>query len=223
MSAESTEALIPLAYAIAREGRYTAWVSTPERFSSTPRLFKHRWLDALTKTRWFMVPVLWLPAACACALNGPVHPTDAVLCMLAGGMLWITCEYVLHRYVFHAHVPSSPMIAAVHFCLHGCHHKAPRDEKRLVLPPVLVVPLIACAWAMLKVFLASFERKCAALAGFILAYTLYDLVHYLIHTSSVRSLGLGAARAHHLKHHFHTPNARFGVLTSMLDRACCTL
>src|SRR5262249_36575 len=57
-----------------------------------------------------------------------------------GLAVWTLLEYVIHRYAFH-YEPNSKIGKQLHFIVHGVHHDYPNDAKRLVMPPVVSVPL----------------------------------------------------------------------------------
>src|SRR5436190_10202892 len=64
-----------------------------------------------------------------------------VLALFAFGILiWTLLEYVIHRCIFH-YEPKSRWGKFLHFMLHGVHHDYPNDASRLVMPPVVSIPL----------------------------------------------------------------------------------
>src|ERR1700746_2479330 len=64
-----------------------------------------------------------------------------VLCFFVVGVLtWTLLEYVIHRYVFH-YQPTTRLGKLLHFIMHGVHHDYPNDATRLVMPPIISVPL----------------------------------------------------------------------------------
>src|SRR4029450_8868507 len=59
---------------------------------------------------------------------------------LLGVLLWTLVEYLIHRYIFH-YVPKTRWGKQLHFVIHGVHHDYPNDARRLVMPPVISIPL----------------------------------------------------------------------------------
>src|SRR6478735_11786054 len=59
---------------------------------------------------------------------------------VAGVLIWSLVEYTMHRWVFH-YEPTSRWGKQFHFLLHGVHHDYPRDASRLVMPPIVSIPL----------------------------------------------------------------------------------
>ena len=88
--------------------------------------------------RW-LVPLLWIPVCCGLVLYAALAlcTSPQQLCgHLAGGLLlWQLFEYSIHRFLFHA-IPTSYTGIMLHFTFHGCHHKCPLDQQRLVFPPL---------------------------------------------------------------------------------------
>src|SRR5688572_15698026 len=57
-----------------------------------------------------------------------------------GLLIWTLVEYTMHRCVFH-YEPRSSWGKKLHFLVHGVHHDYPQDASRLVMPPVISIPL----------------------------------------------------------------------------------
>ena len=112
-------------------------------------------LEPLSSTPWWLVPLLWLPLCVAMAApflaSIAAVPAAIALCAL-GAFCWSLVEYALHRFVFHADEALPPIVGAMllHFLLHGVHHAYPRDGGRLVMPPILSMPLAAAFYALTR-------------------------------------------------------------------------
>ena len=85
------------------------------------------------------MPLLWIPVCCGLVLYAALAlcTSPQQLCgHLAGGvLLWQLFEYSIHRFLFHT-IPTSYTGIMLHFTFHGCHHKFPLDQQRLVFPPL---------------------------------------------------------------------------------------
>ena len=116
---------------------YWQWVEQPA--GGHPRFFAHPLLEQVTKTPWWVVPLIWGPVfvgSAALAKTQHSWPLPALLALLAAGVvLWQLLEYLIHRFAFHSQ-PSSYWGITLHFLFHGCHHKFPSDALRLVMPPL---------------------------------------------------------------------------------------
>jgi sterol desaturase/sphingolipid hydroxylase (fatty acid hydroxylase superfamily) len=54
-------------------------------------------------------------------------------------------------------------------------------------------------------------------SAFIFGYLVYDITHYATHHWQMRSGILKALKRHHMRHHYKTPNQRFGVSSPLWD------
>src|ERR1700756_1908680 len=123
---------------------------------------------------------------------------------LLGVLLWTLLEYVIHRYVFH-YEPKTRVGKRLHYIIHGVHHDYPNDGRRLVMPPVISIPLAALFYAL---FLLLFAKGAPVIwAGLVTGYICYDSIHYAIHHFPIKSGVLNRLKQHHLRHHFHDDHA----------------
>jgi sterol desaturase/sphingolipid hydroxylase (fatty acid hydroxylase superfamily) len=133
---------------------------------------------------------------------------------LLGLFLWTLVEYVIHRYAFH-HEPGTRMGKQFHFIVHGVHHDYPNDAKRLVMPPVISIPLAMIFYAL---FLLIFGRSAPAVwSGLATGYVCYDSIHYAIHHLPMKRGIWNRLKQHHLRHHFHDDHLGYGVSSPLWD------
>lgn len=163
-------------------------------------------LEPLSKTAWYIVPMLWLPPVMYGSYLGvsnlPALQGPAYWCL--GLFLWTLVEYILHRFLFHIDkvLPDHPIALTLHFLLHGIHHYLPMDKYRLVMPPslfiILATPFYRLAHA---VFFYNWYAAITVFSGGIFGYICYDCTHYWLHhrqlPSYVRDL-----KKYHLAHHY---------------------
>ena len=187
----------------------------------SPRMFDADWLDALSRTPWWTVPLLWVPISAglfATALTRGAQPLGAAAATFAAGYLvWTLTEYALHRTVFHW-VPRASWGPRFHFILHGVHHDWVFDRLRLVMPPSVSVLLGLVFGAAFRLVLGP-QHWWAAFSGFTAGYLVYDVTHYAVHHLKLRGPVFAALKRHHLLHH-HSPAHRgrkFGVSTTLWD------
>lgn len=196
------------------------------------RLFQSDRLEFFTHISPIVVVILWLPVAVFFLVRGVIYlPVNASpLVILAGVLLglfiWSLAEYTLHRFLFH-YEPRTAAQEKVFFLFHGVHHAQPQLKSRLVMPPVLSIPMSAAFYGLFYVGvgrLGGLPHWVAPLfAGFILGYLIYDLTHYATHHFAMRSGYLKYLKRYHMMHHFKTPNARFGVSSPVWDKVFRTL
>lgn len=201
--------------------RYDDWVHEPIVSKNGPRLFASDLLEPLTKTNWWVVPLVWLPVS-FCAEWRALHLRMPLMwipaCMALGLLIWTALEYTLHRFLFHWRT-TGYWTNTLHYLLHGCHHKHPQDRYRLVMPPVLFFLLSTPVVSFFLSFLPAF-LVWAVYGGSILGYVMYDLTHYWVHFGRPPPAQMTAAlqvRRHHMAHHFRNWNAGFGVTSPLWD------
>ena len=119
----------------------------PIDHSDTPiRLFENDFLEFFTHISPITVIVIWLPFAGYMLGRGIAYrPADASwlfipAAFLIGLFVWTLSEYTLHRFVFHF-VPRNPTQEKIIYLFHGIHHHQPQCKTRLVMPPVVSIPL----------------------------------------------------------------------------------
>ncbi|MBZ3870063.1 E3 ubiquitin-protein ligase RFWD3 [Sciurus carolinensis] len=213
----------PLLWQVGHLGeKYDEWVHQP--VTRPIRLFHSDLVEALSKTAWYSVPIIWVPLMLylswsyyrtlaqgnvrlftsftteySVAVPESVFPGLFVL----GMFLWSLIEYLIHRFLFHMKPPSnSYYLIMLHFVMHGQHHKAPFDGSRLVFPPVPASAVVAFFYTLLRLILPEAVGG-ALFAGGLLGYIVYDMTHYYLHFGSPRKGSyLYRMKAHHVKHHF---------------------
>jgi sterol desaturase/sphingolipid hydroxylase (fatty acid hydroxylase superfamily) len=132
-----------------------------------------------------------------------------------GLFFWTLTEYLLHRFVFH-YEPTTEWGKSLIFLFHGVHHAYPNDSLRLVMPPVVSIPLATLFYFL---FLAVFGETLTApfFSGFIVGYLIYDEMHYASHHFPLKSkLGL-SIKHHHMKHHYQNESLGYGVSSQLWD------
>jgi dihydroceramide fatty acyl 2-hydroxylase len=192
-------------------------VTRAEALMASPPLFRWRTLDRLTRVHP-VVPVV---------IFGPIIVTFAVLAFfemagwqvvlgaLGGYGLWTLTEYWMHRVVFHFE-PENGLGARFHWVMHGVHHEHPNDPMRLVMPPIVSLPL---ASAFCGVFIGVFGTPLAwgVCAGFFAGYLGYDMLHFALHHARPRSRLGKRLRELHMRHHFEDDERGFAVSAPWWD------
>jgi len=196
------------------------------------RLFKSDFLEFFTHISPIVIIVIWLPIAVyflATAINNEPYnsfPFYIVASFLIGLFLWTLTEYLLHRFVFH-YRPHTPFQERAVFLFHGIHHATPQDKTRLVMPPVVSIPLALLFFGLfnliLKTWLGISMWIYPMFSGFLIGYLVYDLTHYATHHFPMRFGFLKYLKRHHMQHHYKTPNQRFGVSSPLWDMVFRTL
>lgn len=183
------------------------------------RLFKSNFLEMFSHVHPSVPLIVYIPvmayflyrASNDTALTGG----SIVGLFLAGLFFWTLAEYLLHRFVFH-YEPTSAWGKYLHFMMHGVHHDYPNDSLRLVMPPVVSIPLAVLFYYLFVAVLgAAFTAP--FFAGFILGYMIYDSWHYASHHFALKSPGWLWLKQYHMLHHYQDPQTRFGVSSPLWD------
>ena len=205
----------------------------PTDHSDVPiRLFKSDFLAFFSHISPITVLVIWLPVALFFLIWSIAHapaggfPVVIPLGFLVGLFLWTLAEYVLHRFLFHMPVKGEKAERII-FLFHGVHHAQPQLKTRLVMPPVISIPLAAIFYALFYLFFAVILKAAQWVApvfsAFIFGYLLYDLTHYATHHFPMRGGYAKYIKRYHMQHHYKTPNARFGVSSPLWDKVFKTM
>lgn len=194
--------------------------------SETPiRLFKSDFMEFFTHITPVAVTIIWLPVAVIFMVLGIQNWPQAVsaalipVAFLLGLFIWTLSEYVLHRFLFHL-PPKTPAMERISYLFHGIHHHQPNCKTRLVMPPVVSIPLAAIFYFLFQGAATLFGASHWALpmlCGFTIGYLIYDLTHYATHHIPMRWGWYKYLKRYHMKHHYKTPEARFGVSSPLWD------
>ncbi|KAK7613563.1 hypothetical protein BKA81DRAFT_362268 [Phyllosticta paracitricarpa] len=179
-------------------------------------------LEPLSKTAWWVVPIVWLPPVAYGTWLASQHlPTVHFgLYWILGLCIWTLVEYCLHRFLFHLddYLPDNRVGITLHFLLHGIHHYLPMDKYRLVMPPTLFAILATPFWKLAHtVFFYNWYAATAVYCGGIFGYICYDLTHYFLHHRNLPAY-YRELKKYHLEHHFADYENGFGVTSKFWDR-----
>jgi len=220
-------------FKLSRE-EYMAWVHEAYCFDGSvngqrdARLFHWDWMEPLSKTVWWVIPLVWLPVSAFMwhwYVQSPAFdPVHAALIFGGGVLGWTLVEYAIHRFIFHLddYVPDFGLALLVHFLLHGIHHKVPMDRYRLVMPPALFAILAGIAYLLVRpvaLLVMSPAVMHAAYGSVFVGYVIYDLMHYSQHHMRfAKGSYFGGMKQYHMKHHFSgLQNVGYGITSKLWD------
>jgi sterol desaturase/sphingolipid hydroxylase (fatty acid hydroxylase superfamily) len=196
------------------------------------RLFKSDFLEFFTHITPQVVLIIWSPVIVYFLLRAVANrvagglPAYIPLGFLGGLFLWTFAEHTLHRFVFH-YRPRNAWQERLTFLFHGIHHAQPQCKTRLVMPPAVSVPMAFLFYGLFTLLFSSLlgapQWVDPLFAGFILGYLAYDMIHYATHHFRMRSTIGRYLKRHHMRHHYKTPNQRFGVSSPLWDYVFGTL
>ncbi len=197
------------------------------------RLFESDFLEFFTHVHPAVIIVLWAPVIVYSYLWGyQIRPPGSgraylPVAFLLGLFVWTFVEYNIHRFFFHFH-PKTPFQDRIVFLFHGVHHVQPRMKTRLVMPPVVSLPLgalfLLLFYLLVGKLIGQLHWVGPLLSGFALGYLIYDLTHYATHHFAMRrGRYFRFLKRHHMLHHYKTPDLRFGVSSPFWDWVYGTL
>lgn len=179
--------------------------------SGTKTLFSNPVLEALSITLWLTLSVFlgWY------AFTHTDFSAGAITALFGAGLFVFTLfEYVLHRYLYHLE-PTTPRRAKIQYTFHGVHHEFPKDKTRLAMPPALAVFVAAAFWGLF--FLLMGEAAWAFFPGFLVGYSGYLAVHFIIHAYGPPKNGLRQLWVNHSVHHYRSDDHNYGVSSPLWD------
>ncbi len=190
------------------------------------RLFKSDFLEFFTHISPITVLVIWVPVAAYFLYRAVAGLTPGAgwghipAGFLLGIIIWSFAEYMLHRFVFH-YEPKTERQEKIFFLFHGVHHAQPQLKTRLVMPPVVSIPLAFLFYGLyylvVAVLLGGPQWVAPLFSGFVVGYLIYDMTHYATHHFPMRSGYLKYLKRYHMMHHYKTPDQRFGVSSPLWD------
>ncbi|KAF8817834.1 cytochrome b5 family heme/steroid binding domain-containing protein [Cardiosporidium cionae] len=214
-----------------RKNEYFEVLSRPNCTSKVLRLFEWDIFEYFSKTRWFVIPLIYLPVSFLLMFLGLYifHSTYTMCAVLfvTGLFVWSLSEYTFHRFLFHLieeYLPDNHICILLHFALHAVHHLLPRDPLRLVMPPALLLFFLS---PFVFFSIAFIPSNCSfpLWSGIISGYLCYDMIHYSSHHFSFidKLPHLRRMKVYHMKHHFKDSTKGFGVSTKIWDYVFGTL
>ena len=191
----------------------------------TISMFKNPFLDKLSRIHWSVPLYLYVPVVLFFLYRAIFVVSLGILpiigCFIGGVMIWTFTQYILHRFVFHAHFPGK-LGARISFIVHGVHHDYPKDSKRLVMVPTISIPL-AVVFYILFYELFGPMYSAPLFAGLVTGYLIYDMTHYAIHHYNTKNPFWLSLKQHHALHHYSESDKGFGVSTKLWDHVFRTL
>lgn len=185
-------------------------------------MFEADWMDFFSRIDWKVPLFIYVPIILYFLYQSAVTVNLLYILPLIvlGIMVWTFTEYNLHRFVFHW-CPPGEIGKRIHFMFHGVHHDYPRDSKRLVMVPVVSLPLAVLFYFTFRFILQSLFGDAQLVypffVGFVVGYLFYDMTHYALHHANFKSKFWLDLKQHHMIHHYSDPENGFGVSTKFWD------
>ncbi len=191
--------------------------SNDENYS--PPMFENPILNRLSQTHIATPIIIFFVYAIGLLIYTELQldiPTLVVIGVFLAGILGFTfMEYAVHRWVYHPPHGASDAYKKATYKMHGMHHDYPKDKKRLAMPPVLAVVIATALLFLFKAVLGQYGF--AYLAGFVVGYAMYLVVHYTVHMYPPPRNFLRALWVNHSIHHYSEDEVLFGVSQPLWD------
>lgn len=197
-------------------------MSSQKKFKSnqnvSPPMFANKWLDKLTRTH-IAIPVgMFFLYAAGLIYYTRVATDLSVFAIIglffAGWFVFTFVEYQVHMRLYHLE-PSTDSRKELAYKLHGIHHDYPKDKQRLAMPPAVSVIIGTVLLFLFELILDKYSFS--FLAGFMVGYAFYLLVHYSVHIFRPPFKFLKPLWTNHAIHHYHNPNVFYGVSSPLWD------
>jgi len=146
-------------------------------------------------------------------------PTSAIAlgAMAVSTAVWTFAEYAFHRWAFHRRVPRWWKTPIAHE--HLVHHAEPNTTSpaKRAIAWLAIVALGAVVTMLLVAVGLPYLVAAGALAGWVIGYSSYELIHWRTHHRRLRSIYEQRVRLRHFDHHFGKVAANFGVTIEFWD------
>jgi sterol desaturase/sphingolipid hydroxylase (fatty acid hydroxylase superfamily) len=184
----------------------------------TTALFKNPVLEKLARTH-ISVPlsIYFIGSAVLIYLSfskGYTTPLQGTTVFFIGLITWTLVEYLAHRYIFHM-LPTNKIKEKIQYTFHGVHHEYPRDKTRIAMPPAASVLILTVLFFFFKLFIGNYVYT--FLPGFIIGYSLYLGIHYMVHAMIPPKNKLNTLWIFHSIHHYKDDTVAFGVSSPLWD------
>lgn len=189
----------------------------PDNFGSA-QMFSNPILERISRTH-IMVPITLFFAISSVSFYYAVMTTSiglsvGLLITFFGLFAFTFVEYMMHKHFFHME-PDTPLKDKLQYSMHGVHHDYPKDKDRLAMPPFVSAAYAAIFYLVFKLIMGDYSLY--FLPGFLLGYSAYLGVHYIVHAYSPPKNFLKVLWVNHAIHHYKDPDSSFGVSSPLWD------
>ena len=183
----------------------------------SPRLFKNKLLEFLTKTHPLVIDTMYIIIAYFLISYYHDHFDNRkgfiVLLFFTGFFSWTLAEYLMHRFLYHK-IEDATYDTGIQYLFHGIHHEYPDDRSRTVLP---VIPSLFFASVFFGLFYLVMGKYAFVVGpGFLIGYISYMTVHYSVHHFPAPKRFNFWWTFHNI-HHYQQHDRAFGVTNPFWD------
>ena len=195
----------------------------PDNFGSA-QIFSNPVLERISRTH-ISIPITLFLAISSVSLYYGVTATSipfgfGLAVAVLGIVAFTFVEYMMHKHFFHME-PDTPIKDKLQYGIHGVHHDYPRDKDRLAMPPFVSAAYAAILYLVFTLLMGDFALY--FLPGFLLGYSGYLAVHYVVHVYNPPKNFFKVLWVNHAIHHYKNPDSAFGVSSPLWDYLLGTL
>ena len=195
----------------------------PDNYGSA-QIFSNPVLERISRTH-ISIPITLFLAISSVSLFYGVTATSipfgfGLAVAVLGIVAFTFVEYMMHKHFFHME-PDTPIKDKLQYGIHGVHHDYPRDKDRLAMPPFVSAAYAAILYLVFTLLMGDFALY--FLPGFLLGYSGYLGVHYVVHVYNPPKNFLKVLWVNHAIHHYKNPDSAFGVSSPLWDYLLGTL
>ncbi len=182
------------------------------------KLFDNPFLEKFTRTHIAVPLSVFFVYSSALLYWNVTHTQLSLLssivsfCIGLFAFTWV--EYLVHRYLFHMDTYTK-FRAKLQYTMHGIHHEYPKDKERLAMPPILSITISTLFLFLFRLFLG--DLVFSFLPGFLVGYSLYLVVHYMVHAYPPPKNFLRYLWINHSIHHYKDSKGVYGVSSPLWD------
>ena len=195
----------------------------PDNYGSA-QIFSNPVLERISRTHISIPITLFLGISSVSLYYGVTAtsiPFGFGLAVAVLGIIAFTfVEYMMHKHFFHME-PDTPIKDKLQYGIHGVHHDYPRDKDRLAMPPFVSAAYSAILYLVFTLLMGDFALY--FLPGFLIGYSGYLGVHYVVHVYNPPKNFLKVLWVNHAIHHYKNPDSAFGVSSPLWDYLLGTL
>lgn len=189
----------------------------PDNFGSA-QMFSNPILERISRTH-IMVPITLFFAISSVSFYYAVTATSislsvGMLVVLFGVFAFTFVEYMMHKHFFHME-PDTAFKDKLQYSIHGVHHDYPKDKDRLAMPPFVSAAYAAIFYLVFQLIMGDYSLY--FLPGFLIGYSAYLGVHYIVHAYNPPKNFLKVLWVNHAIHHYKDPETSFGVSSPLWD------
>jgi sterol desaturase/sphingolipid hydroxylase (fatty acid hydroxylase superfamily) len=194
----------------------------PDNFGSA-QIFSNPVLERISRTH-ISVPITLFLAISSVSLYFGLNTTIPLwlgfAILFIGTFVFTFVEYLMHKHFFHME-PDTLIKDKLQYGIHGVHHDYPKDKDRLAMPPFVSAAYAAILYLLFTLLMGDFALY--FLPGFLLGYSGYLGVHYVVHVYNPPKNFLKILWVNHAIHHYKNPDSAFGVSSPLWDYLLGTL